>query len=160
MTKAPVLALPSFNHTFVVECDTSRSGIGAVLRQDRPIAFHSQALNGKNLLMSYEKEMLALLMAVLKWRHYLLGRKFVVRTDQRSLRYLWSQKIATEAQHNWLYKLIGFDFTIEYKKGSENKVADALSRRDKVQEEEQLMAVSAPLPQWLEVIREEQAAKP
>ena len=160
MTKAPVSALPSFNHTFVVECDTSRSGIGAVLRQDRPIAFHSQALNGKNLLMSYEKEMLALVMAVLKWRHYLLGRKFVVRTDQRSLRYLWSQKITTEAQHNWLYKLIGFDFSIEYKKGSENKVADALSRRDEVQEEEQLMAVSAPLPQWLEVIREEQAAKP
>jgi hypothetical protein len=116
MTQAPVLALPDFSRQFVVECDASGSGIGAVLRQDLPIAFHSQALHGKNLLMStYEKEMLALVMAVLKWKHYLLGRKFVVRTDQRSLQYLWSQKIATEAQQMWLYKLMGFDFSIEYK---------------------------------------------
>lgn len=160
ITKALVLALPSFNRTFVVECDASGSGIEAVLGQDHPIAFHSQALHRKNLLMSiYEKEMLALVMAVLKWRHYLLGRKFAVWTDPRSLRYLLSQKITTEGQHNWLCKLMGFDFTIEYKKGSENKVADALSRQDEVQEEEQLMAVSALVPQWLEAIREEQAAK-
>jgi hypothetical protein len=78
---------------------------------------------GKNLLMStYEKEMLALVIAVRKWKHYLLGRKFIVRTDQKSLQYLWSQKIATEAQQKWLYKLMGLDFSIEYKKGSENKV--------------------------------------
>uniref|UniRef100_A0A2N9IRD5 Chromo domain-containing protein n=1 Tax=Fagus sylvatica TaxID=28930 RepID=A0A2N9IRD5_FAGSY len=117
----------------VTQCDASRASVGAVLRQDRPIAFHSQALKGKNLLMStYEKEMLALVIAVRKWKHYLLGRKFIVRTDQKSLQYLWSQKIATEAQQKWLYKLMGLDFSIEYKKGSENKVVALYLGRDEV----------------------------
>uniref|UniRef100_A0A2N9HT66 RNA-directed DNA polymerase n=1 Tax=Fagus sylvatica TaxID=28930 RepID=A0A2N9HT66_FAGSY len=160
MTQAPVLALPDFSRQFVVECDASGSGIGAVLRQDQPIAFHSQALHGKNLLMStYEKEMLALVMAVLKWKHYLLSRKFVVRTDQKSLQYLWSQKIATKAQQKWLYKLMGFDFSIEYKRGSENKVADVLSRRTEGPNEEQLMAFSSPVPHWVDAIREEQQVR-
>jgi hypothetical protein len=66
-------------------------GVGAVLSQERLIAFHSQALHGKNLSLStYEKEMLALVIAVKRWQHYLLGRKFVVKTDQKSLQYLWS----------------------------------------------------------------------
>jgi hypothetical protein len=54
----------------------------------------------------------------------------VVRSDQHSLKYLWSQKISTTAQQRWLYKLMGFDFSVEYKRGKENTVADALSRRD------------------------------
>ena len=161
MTGAPVLALPDFSQQFVVECDASGAGVGAVLRQDRPIAFHSQALQGKNLLMStYEKEMLALVIAVRKWKHYLLGRKFIVRTDQKSLQYLWSQKIATEAQQKWLYKLMGLDFSIEYKKGSENKVADALSRRTEEGEEKQLLALSSPVPHWVDSIREDQQSHP
>ena len=157
MTKAPVLALPNFSHQFIVECNASGTGIGAVLRQERPIAFHSQALHGKNLLLStYGKEMLALVMAVRKWRHYLLGRKFLVRTDQKSLQYLCSQQITTEAQQKWLHKLMGFDFSIVYKRGCENQVADALSRRDEVQPKEHLAAISAPIPHWLDAVREEQ----
>jgi hypothetical protein len=131
MIRAPVLALSDFSKEFVVECDASGVGIGAVLQQERPIAFLSQALQGNQLLLStYEKEILALVMAVQKWWPYLLGRHFVVRSDQHSLKYLWSQKISTTAQQRWLYKLMGFDFSIEYKKGKENTVADALSQRD------------------------------
>jgi len=69
-------------------------------------------------------------MAMQKWRPYLLGRHFVVRSDQHNLKYLWSQKISTTAQQRWLYKIIGFDFSVEYKRGKENIVANALSRKD------------------------------
>jgi hypothetical protein len=114
----------------VVECDASRVGIGAVLLQEQPIAFFSQALQGTQLLLStYVKEMLALIMAVQKWPPYLLGRHFVVRSDHHSLKYLWTQKISTTSQQKWLYKLMGFDFSNEFKKGRENVVAHALSRR-------------------------------
>ena len=90
MSNPPVLASPDFTKPFTVECDASGLGLGAVLMQSqRPIAFHSQALKGKNLALStYEKELLALVVAVKKWRHYLLGRPFVITTDHQSLKYL------------------------------------------------------------------------
>ncbi|KAA8517098.1 hypothetical protein F0562_017391 [Nyssa sinensis] len=119
--------------------------------------FYNQALQGKNLLLStYEKEILALVLAVQKWRPYLLGQQFLVRTDQRSLKYLWDQKITTTAQQKWLYKLMGFDFVIEYKKGKENIVADSLSRRENTGEESgKLATISQPIPNWVEAIKEE-----
>jgi hypothetical protein len=159
MTTGPVLALPDFTKTFIVECDASGSGIGAVLMQDaRPIAFFSQALKGRNLARStYEKEMMALISAIQKWRPYLLGNKFIIRTDQKSLRYLLDQTITTEAQQKWLVKLLGYDFVIEYKRGLENSAADGLSRRE---EGGQLSALSSPLPQWIEPIKEEVAREP
>lgn len=130
MTTAPVLALPDFSQEFVVETDACGWGIGAVLMQKgHPIAYISKALSLKNQALSiYEKELLALIYAVSKWTHYLSGRSFVVKTDHESLKYLLEQRIHTKLQQTWLAKLMGFDFTISYKKGKENMVADALSR--------------------------------
>ena len=90
MVQPPVLALPNFDKTFVIECDASGKGLGPVLmQQGRPIAFHSQALKGRNLALStYEKELLALVTAIKRWRAYLVGRPFIVRTDQQSFKYL------------------------------------------------------------------------
>lgn len=76
----------------------------------------------------YDRELLAVVHAVTRWSQYLLGQKFVIRTDQRALKFLMEQKVHTNSQLMWLTKLMPFDYTIEYKKGSDNKVVDALSR--------------------------------
>uniref|UniRef100_A0A1J3K9P1 Retrovirus-related Pol polyprotein from transposon 17.6 n=1 Tax=Noccaea caerulescens TaxID=107243 RepID=A0A1J3K9P1_NOCCA len=127
---APVLALPLFDRPFVVETDACGQGIGAVLMQDgHPLAYISRHLQGKQLHLSiYEKELLAVVFAVQKWRHYLLTGQFVIKTDQRSLKYLLEQRLNTPIQQQWLPKLLEFDYEIQYKEGKENLMADALSR--------------------------------
>lgn len=127
---APVLALPLFDHQFVVETDACGHGIGAILMQNgHPLAYISRHLQGKQLHLSiYEKELLAVVYAVQKWRHYLLHAHFVIKPDQRSLKYLLEQRLNTPIQQQWLPKLLKFDYEIQYKEGKENLVADALSR--------------------------------
>jgi len=87
------LALSNFNRPFTIECDASGLGLGAILMQNqRLIAFHSQVLKGKALQLStYEKELLALVTAIHKWRPYLLGRPFIIKTNQQSLKYILEQ---------------------------------------------------------------------
>jgi hypothetical protein len=102
LTSTPVLTLPDFSKPFVIECDASGVGLGAILMQDkRPIAYYSKALGTKNLTKSaYEKELMAVVLAIQHWRPYLLGRKFIVSTDQKSLKELMQQKIVTAEQQN------------------------------------------------------------
>ncbi|KOM49767.1 hypothetical protein LR48_Vigan08g059400 [Vigna angularis] len=159
ITTAPVLILPDFDQPFHIECDTSGRGIGAVLMQGKqPIAFFSKALSEGSLGKSiYEKELMALVLAIQHWRPYLLGQRFVVHTDQRSLKYLLEQRITTQNQQDWLAKLLGYDFEIVYKSGVTNKVADALSRKneDELQEEKELSVIARPYWQDFREILEE-----
>lgn len=80
---------------------------------------------------------MALVTAIQHWRPYLLGQRFMVHTDQRSLKYLLEQRITHQNQQNWMAKLLGYDFEILYKAGTTNRVADALSRRKEGSGEEE-----------------------
>jgi hypothetical protein len=98
LCSAPVLALPDFSQPFHIDTDASRTGVGAVLHQNgHPLAFISKPLCPRNQgLTVYEKEYLALLMAVDEWRHYLLQAKFVIHTQ--SLTHLNEQRLHTTWQ--------------------------------------------------------------
>lgn len=125
-----MFTLPNFAQPFTLETDVSGTGVGAVLSQNgHCIAYFSKKLGPRMQRQSvYTRELLPTTKALSKFRHYLLGHKFVIRTDQKSLKSLLDQSLQTPEQQAWLHKFIGYDFTIEYKPGKRNLAADALSR--------------------------------
>lgn len=141
MIQAPVLALPDFAKQFVVEFDASGTGLGAVLMQnDQPIAYYNKALSGRALGRStYEKDLMAIVLSIHQWRNYLLGRRFRIHTDHKSLKYLLEQRILTMDQQRWLVKLMGYDYELENRLGRENLATDALSRKHR-----ELIAITCP----------------
>jgi hypothetical protein len=130
MCTTPVLALPDFHKAFVIETDASEHGLGAVLlQQGRPLAYLSKALGVKNKQLSiYEKEFLALIMAMDKWRHYLQRSEFEIHTDHGALSFLGQQELHFELQRKAMAKMMSMQFKVVYKQGKKNIVADALSR--------------------------------
>ncbi|XP_039023154.1 uncharacterized protein LOC120155744 [Hibiscus syriacus] len=151
MCIAPVLALPDFGKSFYLETDASSGGIGAVLSQEgRPIAYLSKALSPRHAALSiYEREYLAILMAVSKWRHYLESSPFIIKTDHEPLKYLLEQKLTTAIQKKGLTKLLGLDYSIQYRKGKSNVVADALSRQWEDKGQYMAMGTTLIIPSWV-----------
>ncbi|XP_073363438.1 uncharacterized protein [Aegilops tauschii subsp. strangulata] len=119
LTNTPVLALPDFTKPFILEADACGYGLGDVLMQEgRPISYFSKSIGPKAAAMStYDKEALAIIEVVKKWRHYFLATAL----------------------------LSGYNFTVEYKKGKENRVVDALSR---VKYVVSALTASAVTPTW------------
>jgi hypothetical protein len=107
MGTCPMLALPDFTLPFLLECDASGEGISAVLMQGgHPIVFKSWNISQpKRLYSIYDKEMLAIMHALTKFRQYLVGSKFVVKTDHNSLKYFLEQKDLSERQQKWVTKV-------------------------------------------------------
>ena len=114
MVQVPVLAVPNFDIPFVLETDASAYGIGAVLMQaNHSVAYLSKHLCTRSQAMSvYEKECLAILMAIKKWRPYLQHKKFLIRTDHKSLLHLTEQRVTSKIQHKALVKLMDLDYQI------------------------------------------------
>ncbi|KAK4394518.1 hypothetical protein Sango_1606100 [Sesamum angolense] len=121
------------------------------MQEGRPIAYLSKALATKNLgLSTYEKEFLALLLAVTKWKYYLQGHHFIIRTDQKSLKHILDQREDSVLQQKWITKLLGLSYEVQYKTGHENRAADALSRREPDPTECQTYGISTQLPLWIQ----------
>ncbi|GJW72186.1 ty3-gypsy retrotransposon protein [Tanacetum coccineum] len=137
LTHAPILGLPDFEDTFVIEADASDVGIRAVLLQkEQPLGYFSRKLGPRiKVAATYQKELFAIVEAVYKWRQYLIGRQFIIRTDHRSIKELIQQ----------------------YKLGASNLVADALSRVHEDDDEvtSAFMALSQPVVGLLEDLKHE-----
>jgi hypothetical protein len=134
MSTCLVLSLPYLSKSLILECDASGEGIGSVLMQNRHlIAYESRKLRGHKLLYTiYDKEMLAIMHALAKFKQYLVGAKFIVRKDNNSLKYFVDQNDQNERQQKWVSKIQAYDFDIEFFIGKSNVVVDALSRRPSV----------------------------
>lgn len=166
LTSAPMLAYSDFSQPFMVETDTCKVGTGAVLlQQQHPVAFFSWKLSAlRQQVSTYARELLAIMEAVRKWRHYLLGMEFTIRIDHRSLRKLLNQTIQTLEQQYFLSKLLGYSYSIIYKQGKENIVIGALSRLpenlEPVQSGQFMVLVCQPMPEWLNQLQQENIADP
>ena len=130
MTTTPILTMPNFDEPFTIETDASGEGIGAILtQQGKSLAFMSRALGiTKQAWSIYAKEMLVIVEAIRLWRPYVLGRKFFIKTYQRSLKFFFDQRVATPEQQKLVAKLMGYEYEIIYRPKHDNIVADALSR--------------------------------
>ncbi|GKB66370.1 putative reverse transcriptase domain-containing protein [Tanacetum coccineum] len=133
LCSAPILALPEGSENFVVYCDASHKGLGAVLMQrEKVIAYASRQLkvHEKNYT-THDLELGAVVFALKMWRHYLYGTKCVVFTDHKSLQHILDQKELNMRQRRWLELLSDYDCEIRYHPGKANVVADALSRKER-----------------------------
>ncbi|KAL0364744.1 UNVERIFIED_CONTAM: Retrovirus-related Pol polyprotein from transposon.6 [Sesamum angustifolium] len=131
ISSQPVLKLPQFDRPFEVQVDASDRALGGVLVQDKhPVAFESRKLKDAELRYStHEKEMTAVVHCLEAWRHYLLGTKFTVVTDNVANTYFKTQRKLSPKQARWQEFLGEFDFEWVHRPGKHNDVADALSRK-------------------------------
>jgi hypothetical protein len=131
LTSEHVLKIVDPNEIFVVCTDACKEGLGGVLAQNgHVIGYESRKLKEhERNYATHNLELVAIVHSLRMWRHYLMGKKFELRTDHIGLKYLFEQSTLNARQTRWLEFLSECDFDIKHIKGKENKFADALSRR-------------------------------
>ena len=134
LTTAPVLVLPDDQGNFVIYSDASYKGLGCVLMQhDKVIAYASRQLKiHEQKYPTHDLELAAIVFALKIWRHYLYGEKCEIYTDHKSLKYIFTQKELNMRQRRWLELIKDYDVSINYHPGKANVVADALSRKERL----------------------------
>ncbi|GKF29289.1 putative reverse transcriptase domain-containing protein, partial [Tanacetum coccineum] len=134
LCEAPILALLEGNNDFVVYCDASLQGLGAVLMQrEKVIAYASRQLKPhEENYTTHNLELGAVVFALKIWRHYLYGTKCTVFTDHKSIQHILDQKELNMRQRHWLELLVDYDCELCYYLGKENVVANALSRKERI----------------------------
>ena len=144
LCEPPVLAYPDYDRPFIVSTDASDTALGAVLEQDdaegrrHPIAYASQVLaRPEQNYSTTDKEALAVVYALKKYRHYLLPRPFIVYSDHQALRGLFNRQDLTGRWARWVMLISEYPMEIRYRPGTRNQIPDALSR---------LPEASTPLP--------------
>nr|GEZ33724.1 reverse transcriptase domain-containing protein [Tanacetum cinerariifolium] len=133
LCNAPILALPKGSEDFIVYCDASNKGLGAVLMQrEKVISYASRQLkiHEKNYT-TYDLELGAVVFALKIWRHYLYGTKSTLFNNHKSIQHILDQKELNMRQRRWLELLSDYDCDIHYHPGKANVVADALSRKER-----------------------------
>ncbi|GKF74164.1 putative reverse transcriptase domain-containing protein, partial [Tanacetum coccineum] len=132
LSSAPILALPDGSKDFVVYCDASIKGLGAVLMQREKVITYASCqlkIHEKNYT-THDMEHGSVVFALKIWRHYMYGMKCTVFTDHKSLQHILDHKELNMRQRRWLELLSDYDCEIRYHLGKANVITDALSRKE------------------------------
>lgn len=130
----PVLIYPNYAETFIITTDSSDTCVGSMLSQgeipnDKPIMYFSKVLNNaQQRYSSVEKELMAIIFSIEAFRHFIYNRSFLIITDCQPVTYLLGGRHTNPRMIRWKILLSEQNFKIIHKKGSQNVVADALSR--------------------------------
>ncbi|GJQ86387.1 hypothetical protein Trydic_g8477, partial [Trypoxylus dichotomus] len=134
ITSEPLLIYPDFTQPFILSTDASNYAIGTILSQgkideDRLIAYTSRTLNkAEGNYSTIEKELLAIVWATKHFRPYLYGRKFLILSDHRPLKYLFSVKDPSSRLLRWRLAIEEYNYEIDYRARKKNQHADSLGR--------------------------------
>jgi hypothetical protein len=127
----PIIRIVDPNEDFIICIDACKEGLGGVLSQNGyVVCYESRKLKEHEMhYVTHDLELVAIVKALKKWRHYLMGKRFKLRIDHNGLKYLFDQRALIARKSRWLEFLSEYDFDIKHIKGKENKVDDALSKR-------------------------------
>jgi hypothetical protein len=134
LTHASVLNIVDPDDDFLVYIDAFKEGLRGVLMQEGCVIFYTSRKLNKHQInyVTHDLELATIVHALKMWRHYLLGRRFVLMMDHCGLRHMFDQPKLNVRQSKWMALVSEFDFEIKHIKGNENRVDDALSRSIKM----------------------------